>query len=113
MSKHLVDMKLSKKQSKAEVCGLSDEKGPRYPYGLSINLDSDSMKKLGFSELPEVGTKMIVVGLGRITSASEHSSQSGTHRDMSIQLERVEIEPFVKATDETALDAVTEAIKDA
>lgn len=111
MSKHLVDMKLSQKQAKdASTC---DEKGPRYPYGLSINLDSDSMKKLGFDELPAVGTKMIVVGLGTITHAGERRSQDGVDRDMSIQLEMVEIEPFVKAEDETAVGAVSKAIRDA
>ncbi len=112
MSDHLVDMKLSKKQAKNEVCCADDEKGPRYPYGLAISLDDDSLKKLGFDGLPAVGTEMIVVGVGKITRASENHSQRGLNRDVSIQLERVEVEPFTKPTDKTAVDAVTKAIKE-
>lgn len=112
MPHNLTDMKLSKKQAKNEVCCTDDEKGPRYPYGLGVSLDDDSLKKLGFSKLPAVGTEMIVVGIGRVTRASESRSQSGVNRDVSIQLERVEIEPFKKSANKTAVDAVTEAIKD-
>ena len=110
MSDHLVDMKLSKKDSNAEVA-LDSEKGPRYPYGLAISLDDSSMKKLGFDELPAVGTKMIVVGIGKVTRASENRRQGGVDRDMSIQLERLEVEPFVKP-DDTAVGAVTKALKE-
>ncbi len=110
MPTNLVDMKMSKKQSKGEVCCADDEKGPRYPYGLAINLNSDSLKKLGFSKLPAVGTEMRVVGVGRITRASENRSQRGVDRDVNIQLEQVEVKPSKKAT---AVDAVTEAIEDA
>ena len=112
MSHNLTNMQLSKKQSKAEVCCTDDEKGPRFPYGLSISLDDDSLKKLGFDTLPAVGTEMIVVGIGKIRSASENRSQRGVNRDVSIQLERIEVEPFEKAANKTAVDAVTKAIKD-
>ena len=108
MSDHLVDMKMSKKQSTNEFA-VSEDKDPRFPHGLSINLNDDSMKKLGFDELPVIGTEMIVVGVGKVTRASENRSQSGVDRDLQIQLERIEVEPLVKGSDhssnETAVDA--------
>ena len=115
MSKHLIDMKLSRKEAEDDLgIGVSESKGPRYPYGLSISLDDDSMKKLGFEDLIAVGTKMIVVGVGKVTNASENRRQNGVDRHMTIQLEKVEVEPFDKNTgrDDTAVDAVTNAIKD-
>ena len=104
----LVSMKMSKKQSKGEFA-IAETEGPRFPHGLSIHLNGDSMKKLGFTELPAVGTEMIVVGVGKIASASENRRQNGIDRDMSIQLERIEVEPL---NEDTAADAVTKAIKD-
>lgn len=112
MADHLVNMRLSKKQSKAEVA-ISSEKGPRFPYGLQISLDDDSLEKLGFDELPAVGAEMIVVGVGKVTRAGENRSQSGVNRDVSIQLERIEIEPRDDGSDHTAVDAVSRAVKDA
>lgn len=115
MSKHLVDMKLSKKEAKDDLgMAVSESKGPRFPHGLSISLDDDSMKKLGFEDLIAVGTKMIIVGVGKVTNASENRRQNGVDRHVTIQLEKVEIEPFDKNTDhnDTAVDAVTKAIKE-
>jgi len=109
MSSNLTDMKMSKKQSAHEFA-VSEDKGPRFPHGLTINLNDDSMKKLGFDELPVVGTEMIVVGVGKVTRASENRRQGGVDRDMGIQLERIEVEPLVKGT---AVDAVTKAVRDA
>ena len=111
MSDHLVNMRLSKKQSD-EGAAISSPKGPQFPYGLQISLNEDSLKKLGFDELPAVGTEMIVVGVGKVTRASENRSQDGIHRDVSIQLERIEIEPLDDGSDHTAVEAVSKAIKD-
>ena len=111
MSDHLINMRLSRKQSNDEIA-ISSPKGPRFPYGLQISLDDDSLKKLGFDELPAIGTKMIVVGVGKVTRASENRSQDGIHRDVSIQLERIEVEPLDDGSDHTAVEAVSKAIKD-
>ena len=114
MPHDLVDMKMSEKQSTNEFA-VSAGKGPRFPHGLTISLNDDSMEKLGFGKLPAVGTEMIVVGVGKVTRASENRGQHGVDRDVSIQLERIEVEPLVTGSghaDDTAVDAVTKAVKD-
>jgi len=112
MSDHLVDMKLTKKESKAEVA--TDSKGPRYPYGLSISLDDESLKKLGFDSLPDVNDQFIVVGVGPVTSVRQSQDEDGADRSFSIQLEKLEVGPAVAgAATDTALAAVNKGVDDA
>jgi len=107
MSHNLVSMKLSKKQAKGEGAVGIDH--PRFPYGLQISFDHDSLDKLGFDDLPAVGAEMVIVGVGKVASVSESRNQDNFNRNVSIQLEKVSVEP---TTDPTALDAVTKAVKD-
>jgi hypothetical protein len=103
----LTDMKMSKKEAKREhAIEARDE--PRYPYGLTLNLDKNVLDKLGIDKLPEVGDEMIVAGIGVIESAHEHSRQSGKDRSVSIQLQKLEVGPL-KEPD--AVDAVSDAIE--
>ena len=106
----LTNMRMSKKDAKAEV-GLVEDKGPRFPHGLTLHLNDDVLEKLGFSKLPSVGDKVIVIGVGVISSASEHRRQNGVDRDVSIQLQQLEVGPLKKKSG-SAVDAVSEAIKD-
>ena len=112
MSAHLVNMKLSKKEAKNEFEPTPD-KGPRFPHGLTIRLDDDSMKKLGFDSLPDVGEEFIVVGVGPVESANEHKRQKGVDRSMSIQLQRIEISPIAGGNEESMAKAIDDAIDDA
>ena len=113
MSDHLVDMKLSKKEAKHEVA-CESPKGPRYPYGLQISLDDESLKKLGFDSLPDVGDEFIIVGVGPVTSVHEREDEGGTDRNFSVQLEKLEIGPAVAgAATDTALAAVSKGVDDA
>lgn len=113
MSDHLVSMKLSKKDAEEEF-EVKAEDRPRFPHGLTLRLDDDSLKKLGITKLPSVGDEMIVVGIGRIQSSHENRRQSGVERSVSIQLEQLEVGPVDdKNTDHTAVDAVSRAVKEA
>lgn len=108
----LTNMKLSKKEAKQEF-SVGEDKGPRFPHGLSISLDSESLKKLGFDSTPDVGEEFIVVGIGPVTHASEHKRQNGTDRDVTIQLQKIEVGP-VDGDDEESLEAaIDSAIEDA
>lgn len=108
----LIDMKMSKKDAKRESSVEADD-GPRFPHGLTIHLDDDSMKKLGFDSLPDVGEQFIVAGVGPVQNANESKRQKGVDRSMSIQLQKIEIGP-VDGDDEDSLSAaIDSAIEDA
>lgn len=102
----LTSMKLSKKDSKREFA--IDDSGPKFPHGLVINLGTSELEKLGFDSLPEVGTKFRVVGVGPVTHASERRNQQNVSRDISIQIEKIDLSP-----EGTAVDAVERGIKEA
>lgn len=109
MSHKLISMKLSKKEAKAEFSPEKANDGPRFPHGLTIHLDDDSMKKLGFDSLPDVGEEFTVVGVGPVESANENKRQNGIDRSMSIQLQKIEINPV----GDSVTDAIDSAIADA
>lgn len=110
MSDHkLVDMRRSKKERKSNEVAIEE---PSLPFGLSITLDDDSLKKLGFKELPAVGSKMVVAAIGTVKSVSERSSSRRKNRDVSIDLERLDVSPAPARKAKTAEEAITEAIKD-
>lgn len=111
MSDHLVDMKLTKKQAKNEN-EMSVEL-PKYPFGLSINLDDESLKKLGFDSLPDVGDEFIVVGIGPVKSVRASENENGSDRSFSIQLQKLEVGPADTGGIKSAEDAVSAGIKQA
>ena len=111
MSKHLTDMRRSKKERKqadaADAVGQSS-----FPYGLTLNLDDESLDKLGFKKLPTVGDRMVVAAIGRVESVSERTSERNKDRDVRIQLEKLDVSPVPARKAKTAEDAISEAIKD-
>ena len=112
MSKHnLVSMrrtKADKKRNRAEIASGDQES---FPYGLRLNLDDESLTKLGIKDLPKVGEAWIIVGVGKVASVSKSDNERRTNRDVSIQLEKLEVGPLRKSN--TAVDAVSAAVKEA
>ncbi|NYT45135.1 hypothetical protein H0A64_09905 [Alcaligenaceae bacterium] len=87
----MISMKTSEKRS-ATLLAEVEADTPEYPYGLRINLDDDSLKKLGITELPEVGTTMTLQARVEVVSVSQHESDNGKHRDMSLQITDMTLE---------------------
>jgi len=112
MSLHgLVSMKRTK-QDKKRANAEHTVGEEAFPFGLTISLDDDSLTKLGIDELPAVGEEWIVVGIGKIDSVSknERDNSRGVNRNVSIQLQKLEVGPLEA---KTATDAVSAAIKEA
>lgn len=106
----LKDMKVTKAEAKAEKekyaspisCG---QDGDRYPYGLEVRLDNDSLKKLGITTLPKVGSKMTLTALVVVESASENQRrEGGSRRDMTLQITKMDLSKGKAASAEGALD---------
>jgi hypothetical protein len=86
MATKMVSMALSKKEAKDEApCEIPADQ-PRYPYGTSLYLDEDSLKKLGMEEMPSVGTEFPIMALAKVTGTSERETQDGSRKTLDIQL---------------------------
>jgi hypothetical protein len=90
----LVDMKLSKKESKEEV-GLVSTKsdGPRYPYGLSLDLNDESMEKLGLSAKSfSVGESVVIKAKAKVKSLrmNQYEGEDKTE-SMDLQITHLEV----------------------
>jgi hypothetical protein len=48
---------------------------PSYPWGLGLNLDNETLKKLELGGLPPVGRSMILVARVDVVNVSEHEAK--------------------------------------
>jgi hypothetical protein len=64
---------------------------PKYPYGLCLNLDEQQLTQLGISDLPKVDQGITIHGKAKVTGASEHQTQGGSHRSLNLQITHMAI----------------------
>lgn len=99
----LVDMKNTKAEAKKEMAPSYEP--PKYPWGLSINLDNGSLEKLGLEQLPKIGTSMVLTARVEVSSLSEHDSvQGGSSRSLGLQITDMALAA------ESAKDATTKTL---
>ena len=80
-------MKLTKSEAEATAPVEAKQDSPAYPWGLRLELNDESMKKLGLEELPEVGETMILHAKVVIDRVSQNDTKDGGKRqDMSLQI---------------------------
>ncbi|EGP43115.1 capsid staple protein [Achromobacter insuavis] len=91
---NLTDMKLSPDEAKVRECCASGESdgGPKYPWGLTISLDDDTLSKLGMTALPQVGQQMRLAAVVEVCSTSQHANQEGTEKCISLQITQMGLE---------------------
>lgn len=87
----LVNMKLTPAEAQEADCITSDDGGPKYPYGLSINLDDEALAKLGITTLPAVGTKMVLQAMVEVTSTSQYERQDEKEININLQITDMEL----------------------
>jgi hypothetical protein len=68
---------------------------PKYPYGLQLNLDDASLSKLGLSQLPNVGEKMIVLAVVEVSNASAYENKGeGVKQSLGLQITEMCLHPY-------------------
>lgn len=88
MNVKLVSLKMSKadveKQYEAKPAA---EDAPRYPYGMSLHLDEDTLSKLGIDKLPDVDSPLMLVAKVAVSSVNSNASTGGEkRRSVSLQV---------------------------
>lgn len=84
----LKNMKVSKKEAKKDII---DEE-PKYPWGLRLHFDEESVSKLDIEELPKQGDKVMIVAFANVDEVGDIESQRGRQRHIDLQLTDVSIE---------------------
>lgn len=66
---------------------------PKYPYGLKISLNHDSIEKLGMPAMPAVGKKMMLHAMVEVCCVSEYDSkEGGKNSSMELQITSMGLE---------------------
>lgn len=88
----LVNMKMSREEAKEYNAIEASNDGPQYPYGLRIDLNDDSLEKLGITALPKVGTEMTITAKVVVASVSAYDSQGGeAEQNVGLQITDMEL----------------------
>lgn len=81
----LKSMKMSAKAAKEMMpTAISDK--PDYPYGLRIDLNDESLEKLGVDKMPTTGTMMILTARVEIKSTNESDHDGQKRKSMTLQI---------------------------
>lgn len=85
-------MKLTKSESTEMMSVEANQDAPAYPWGLRLELNDESMKKLGLQKLPKVGDKMKLEAIVSVDRVSQVDTKEGGKReDMSLQITDMEL----------------------
>lgn len=87
----MIDMK--QKPEREEAPGEIEAEQPQYPYGLSLSLEKEQLEKLGITELPKVGDKMMVHANAIVKTVSAYDTQSGSDQRVELQITEMEVSP--------------------
>lgn len=94
----------AKENSGCAPCG--DGEMPLYPYGTSIYLDDATLKKIGLTGLPKVGTSMPGQVVMKVTGTSQRAYMDKDGKEemrtcIDLQITDMEIAPPTKSAAET------------
>ncbi len=89
------DLKISKKEAKEkseamQVIGSSDQE--RYPYGLRLDLNNDTLDKLGMTKLPSVGTVLTFEVKSKVIGSRQSATEGSENRSIELQITHIDME---------------------
>jgi hypothetical protein len=99
----MIDMTLTPEDARKmqpAVCGGDESSLPKYPYGLSLYLCDESMKKLGLSEAPDAGQKFLLTAMVEVVQSGVRKTQEGAEANADLQITAMELAPAVGTTSE-------------
>lgn len=100
----MADMRSSAEERK-EMIG-TPSKGPKYPYGLRITLDAETVEKLGLKEMPKVDDMLRFMADSKVISVSSDEESDGDEKEYSVQLQIVDMEIEKGKNETNVVDAL-------
>lgn len=101
----MVDLKLTADEAKHEYGPVSSDAddAPKYPYGTTLYLNEDVMKKLGMETLPAVGSEMTLTAKVKVVGVSQRE-RFGGEKCSNIDLQMTDMELGAPAETRTNLE---------
>jgi hypothetical protein len=66
---------------------------PKYPWGLNICLNDDSLEKLGVKTLPSVGTEVTIVARATVAATRESATEGdGSQSSIDLQITDMQLD---------------------
>ncbi len=89
----LKDLKISKKEAKdANKLASPYEDQERYPYGLRLDLNNETLEKLGITKLPAVGTVLMLEAKAKVVGSRQSATESSDNRSIELQITHIDLE---------------------
>lgn len=80
-------------QEAQQMVNPSADAAPKYPWGLNICLNNDSLDKLGVKALPAVGTEVTIVAKATVAATRENATEGeGSQSSMDLQITDMQID---------------------
>lgn len=96
MTDTLTPMALTAKEAKEtnSPIAMSGKNAPRFDWGLTFQLNTRSLEKLKMTDLPKVGSYVMVEAYCCVQSVSESEQVDGDqNRSVSLQIESLQVTP--------------------
>lgn len=89
----MTNMQLTPEEAKqdAACCSPDPDGGPKYPYGLRVDLEGEAVKKLNMPQVPGVGQKMRLTALVDVTSVRQYENQQEKEISITLQITDMEL----------------------
>ncbi|MBX9959475.1 MAG: hypothetical protein K2Y15_05005 [Burkholderiaceae bacterium] len=88
------DLKITKKEAKAksESMVIGSPEQERYPYGLRLDLNNDTLEKLGMKSLPAVGTVLMFEAKAKVVGSRQSATEGSENRSVELQITHLDLE---------------------
>ena len=102
----MIDTAITPEEAKAHSmpCAVGGEGNlPKYPYGLTLCLNSETLKKLGMATPPAVGSKLSLHAMVEVVAARQDKEQDGdVCASTDLQVTAMELTAPVATSEERA-----------
>lgn len=88
------DLKISNKEAKEANKAMMTVGGESesYPYGLRLDLNNDTLEKLGITKLPAVGTVLMFEAKAKVVGSRQSATESSDNRSIELQITHLDLE---------------------
>ena len=80
------------RKAERESSVFSVEDKPSYPHGIRLELDEETVAKLGLTDVPEVGDMMNVIGRAEVITVRKEEGRGDDHSfSITLQLQELDV----------------------